>query len=200
MRRYSRRRGGAEQPVDQRQRRAPDPRGLRAARAAGAAAAHGDRSRRLKATFESAASCLACCCDRHRRPRVLARRRAGVRRYVTGLVPRAAGARRAARDRGARRRDPSAMPAGVGHVAEPPHPPTNLGLDARRRCRARPGAPRVDLIHAPAYTAPFWAPRAGRADDPRRQLRAPSGVVSLPPRLAAPRVLPAQRARPRRRS
>jgi alpha-1,3-rhamnosyl/mannosyltransferase len=41
-------------------------------------------------------------------------------------------------------------------VAEPPHPPTNLGWTLVGLPRAAARA-RVDLIHAPAYTAPFWA-------------------------------------------
>lgn len=81
---------------------------------------------------------------------------AGIRRYVTGLV------------RGLVALDEdleivalggpgsSALPPGVGYVEEPPHPPTNLGwmLVGLPRAAARA---RVDLIHAPAYTAPFWA-------------------------------------------
>ena len=48
-------------------------------------------------------------------------------------------------------------PQGIAHVSEPPHPPTNAGWMivglplAMRRAR-------VDLLHAPAYTAPFWSP------------------------------------------
>ncbi len=48
-------------------------------------------------------------------------------------------------------------PDGTEHIAEPFHPPTNLGWtlvglpQAMRRGR-------VDLLHAPSYTAPFWAP------------------------------------------
>jgi len=51
----------------------------------------------------------------------------------------------------------SVLPAGVGHVAEPPHPPTNLGwtLVGLPRAARRAG---VDVVHAPAYTAPFWSP------------------------------------------
>jgi glycosyltransferase involved in cell wall biosynthesis len=50
----------------------------------------------------------------------------------------------------------SALPAGVGHVSEPVHPPTNLGwtLVGIPRAAARAG---VDVIHAPAYTAPLWS-------------------------------------------
>ena len=52
--------------------------------------------------------------------------------------------------------DSSAMPAGVGHISEPSHPPTNLGwaLVGLPRAALRGG---VDVIHAPAYTAPLWA-------------------------------------------
>ena len=48
-----------------------------------------------------------------------------------------------------------AIPAGIGHIAEPPHPPSNPGwtLIGLPRAAARAS---VDLLHAPAYTAPFW--------------------------------------------
>ncbi|HEY6360069.1 MAG TPA: glycosyltransferase family 1 protein [Vicinamibacterales bacterium] len=81
---------------------------------------------------------------------------AGVRRYVEGL----AGALATLDDGpeivalgGA---DSSALPRGVGHIAEPSHPPTNLGWTLVGLPRAAARA-RVDLIHAPAYTAPFWS-------------------------------------------
>lgn len=47
------------------------------------------------------------------------------------------------------------VPAGVSRVAEPWHPPTNLGwtLVGLPRTIARAG---IDVLHAPAYTAPFW--------------------------------------------
>jgi alpha-1,3-rhamnosyl/mannosyltransferase len=53
--------------------------------------------------------------------------------------------------------DPAVFPPGLGHVAEPPHPPTNLGwtLVGLPRAAARAA---VDVVHAPAYTAPFWCP------------------------------------------
>jgi glycosyltransferase involved in cell wall biosynthesis len=53
--------------------------------------------------------------------------------------------------------DPTSLPAGIGHIAEPPHPPTNLGwtLVGLPRAARRAG---VDVVHAPAYTAPFWSP------------------------------------------
>lgn len=48
-----------------------------------------------------------------------------------------------------------AVPPGLGHVEEPWHPPTNLGwtIVGLPRAASRAG---VDLIHAPAYTAPLW--------------------------------------------
>jgi glycosyltransferase involved in cell wall biosynthesis len=80
---------------------------------------------------------------------------AGIRRYLEGLVP-------ALRDLdegpeivalGGR---VGAVPAGLIHIDEPPHPPTNAGwmLVGLPRAASRAG---VDLIHAPAYTAPLWA-------------------------------------------
>ncbi len=51
----------------------------------------------------------------------------------------------------------AAVPSGITRIPEPPHPPTNAGWTlvglplAMRRAR-------VDLLHAPAYTAPFWSP------------------------------------------
>jgi len=78
---------------------------------------------------------------------------AGVRRYVGGLVPalRALGAALEVVVLGGSR---EAVPAGLEYVAEPMHPPTNLGwtlvglpLAARRG--------RIDVLHAPAYTAPI---------------------------------------------
>jgi alpha-1,3-rhamnosyl/mannosyltransferase len=52
--------------------------------------------------------------------------------------------------------DPGVLPPGVAHVAEGWHPPSNLGwtLIGLPRAAARAG---VDLVHAPAYTAPFWS-------------------------------------------
>jgi glycosyltransferase involved in cell wall biosynthesis len=77
---------------------------------------------------------------------------AGVRRYVHQLVP-------ALLDLGERLDivalggDPN-PPSGVTHIPEPPHPPTNLGWTqvGLPAAAAKAG---VDLIHAPAYTAPF---------------------------------------------
>jgi glycosyltransferase involved in cell wall biosynthesis len=80
---------------------------------------------------------------------------AGVRRYVSALVralmslgePIDLVALGGARD---------ALPAGLSDVAEPWHPPTNLGWSVvgLPAAAARAG---VDIIHAPAYTAPLWS-------------------------------------------
>lgn len=79
---------------------------------------------------------------------------AGVRRYVTEL-----GAALVALgepvEMVALGGSPDAIPAGLGHVGEPWHPPTNLGWTVAGLPRAASRAG-VDLIHAPAYTAPLW--------------------------------------------
>ena len=80
---------------------------------------------------------------------------AGVRRYVSGLVS-------ALRDLsgdlelvalGGTR---DGLPAGLDHVEAPWHPPSNLGWSTVGLPRAAARA-RVDVIHAPAYTAPLWS-------------------------------------------
>jgi glycosyltransferase involved in cell wall biosynthesis len=84
--------------------------------------------------------------------RVFSSPAAGVRRYVNGLVPalRALSAPLDLVILGGSARD---VPPGLEHVPEPRHPPTNLGWTlvglpiAARRAR-------VQLLHAPAYTAP----------------------------------------------
>jgi glycosyltransferase involved in cell wall biosynthesis len=48
------------------------------------------------------------------------------------------------------------LPAGLQHVEESWHPPTNLGWSALGLPRAAAKAG-VDVIHAPAYTAPLWS-------------------------------------------
>jgi len=82
---------------------------------------------------------------------------AGVRRYLEGLVPALA-----VLDDGpelvALGGPAAAIPDNVGHVDEPPHPPTNAGWTLIGLPRAAAQG-RVDVIHAPAYTAPFWAGR-----------------------------------------
>ena len=80
---------------------------------------------------------------------------AGIRRYATELV-------RALVSLGepitvvSLGGDPRGIPTGLEHVAGSAHPPNNAGwtLIGLPRTAARAG---VDLIHAPAYTAPFWA-------------------------------------------
>lgn len=54
--------------------------------------------------------------------------------------------------------DPLAeRPLGIPHIGEPPHPPTNAGwMLVGLPLAMRRG--KVDLLHAPAYTAPFWSP------------------------------------------
>ena len=78
---------------------------------------------------------------------------AGVRRYVHQLVP-ALLALGEPLELVALGGDAPAVPSEIARVAEPPHPPTNLGwtLVGLPVAAARAG---VDVIHAPAYTAPF---------------------------------------------
>jgi alpha-1,3-rhamnosyl/mannosyltransferase len=79
---------------------------------------------------------------------------AGVRRYVSNLVPALAaldGVQMVVLGG-----HPDAIPAGLAHVEEPPHPPTNAGWVIVGLPRAAYRA-EVDVIHAPAYTAPLWA-------------------------------------------
>lgn len=80
---------------------------------------------------------------------------AGIRRYLEGLVP-AMLALEEAPDLVALGGRSTAIPPGVAHIDEPPHPPTNAGwtLVGLPRAAARAG---VRLIHAPAYTAPLFA-------------------------------------------
>lgn len=80
----------------------------------------------------------------------------GIRRYVVGLVRALLALREPLEVVALGGRDSSALPAGTGHIAEPPHPPTNLGWTLVGLPRAARRA-RVDVIHAPAYTAPFWS-------------------------------------------
>lgn len=87
--------------------------------------------------------------------RALASPAAGVRRYLAELL-RALAALQADVDLVAiGAPDDVALPAGVANVRAPLRPPTNLGwtqvavpLAARRA--------RLDVYHAPAYTAPLW--------------------------------------------
>ena len=81
---------------------------------------------------------------------------AGIRRYVNGLVGGllALGEPIELVALGGK---VESLPPGISHVAEPTHLPSNAGWTLIGLPRAaRRG--RVDLIHAPAYTAPFWSP------------------------------------------
>jgi len=80
---------------------------------------------------------------------------AGVRRYVSALVP-ALIAAEPTLQLVALGGERDLVPTGVGHVEEPWHPPTNLGWSAVGLPRAASRAG-VDVIHAPAYTAPLWS-------------------------------------------
>ena len=53
--------------------------------------------------------------------------------------------------------DPDAVPPGLERIAERPHPPTNAGWTLVGLPRAAAQA-KIDVLHAPAYTAPFWSP------------------------------------------
>jgi glycosyltransferase involved in cell wall biosynthesis len=81
---------------------------------------------------------------------------AGIRRYVRGLTRALLALGEPLEIVALGGRDSSAIPAGTQFVAEPPHPPTNLGWTLVGVPRAARRA-RVDVIHAPAYTAPFWS-------------------------------------------
>ena len=80
---------------------------------------------------------------------------AGVRRYVSELVP-ALLSIGAPLDVVVLGGSGASLPAGVPHVSEPWHPPTNLVWAAVGLPRAARRAA-VDLIHAPAYTAPLYS-------------------------------------------
>jgi glycosyltransferase involved in cell wall biosynthesis len=79
---------------------------------------------------------------------------AGVRRYASALLT-ALVALDGEMEIVALGGDPAALPAGIAHIEEPPHPPTNLGWALVGLPRAAKRAA-VDVIHAPAYTAPLW--------------------------------------------
>ena len=82
---------------------------------------------------------------------------AGIRRYVSGLTRALLALGEPLELVALGGCDSSAIPPGVGHVAEPPHPPTNLGWTLVGLPRAARRAA-VDIIHAPSYTAPWWSP------------------------------------------
>ena len=86
--------------------------------------------------------------------RALASPAAGVRRYARSLLA-ALAAFDGEVQLTALGGDAPELPAGVAHVAAPPHPPTNLGwsLVGLPAAARRAG---IDVLHAPAYTAPLW--------------------------------------------
>jgi alpha-1,3-rhamnosyl/mannosyltransferase len=79
---------------------------------------------------------------------------AGVRRYVTELTAALLAVEQPV-DLVALGGSRERIPAGLDHIDEPWHPPTNFGwvTVGLPRAASRAG---VDLIHAPAYTAPLW--------------------------------------------
>ena len=81
---------------------------------------------------------------------------AGVRRYVMGLVRGLLSLGEPLEIVALGGSASKALPSGITRVAEPLHPPTNLGwvVVGLPRAGAQAG---VDIIHAPAYTAPFWS-------------------------------------------
>jgi glycosyltransferase involved in cell wall biosynthesis len=81
----------------------------------------------------------------------------GIRRYTAGLVRGLLALGEPLDVVALGGRNSSALPPGTGHVEEPPHPPTNLGWTLVGIPRAARRAA-VDVVHAPAYTAPFWSP------------------------------------------
>jgi glycosyltransferase involved in cell wall biosynthesis len=81
---------------------------------------------------------------------------AGVRRYAGGLTRALLGIT-AGPALVALGGNPASIPSGVESTGEPAHPPTNLGWTLVGLPRAAARA-RVDVLHAPAYTAPFWSP------------------------------------------
>jgi glycosyltransferase involved in cell wall biosynthesis len=79
---------------------------------------------------------------------------AGVRRYTRELLQ-ALVALQEDVDLVALGGDPGTVPDGVSHVEEPAHPPTNLGWSLVGLPQAAQRV-RLDVLHAPAYTAPLW--------------------------------------------
>lgn len=80
----------------------------------------------------------------------------GIRRYVEGLVP-ALLELDEAPDVVALGGQAEAVPKFLTRIAERPHPPTNAGWTLVGLPVAAVEA-KLDVLHAPAYTAPFWSP------------------------------------------
>jgi glycosyltransferase involved in cell wall biosynthesis len=82
---------------------------------------------------------------------------AGVRRYAANLVAALGALEEPLEIVALGGTDRASIPPPIIHIEEPPHPPTNLGWTLVGLPRAALRA-RVDVIHAPSYTAPFWSP------------------------------------------
>src|SRR5882672_1854757 len=80
---------------------------------------------------------------------------AGIRRYSTELVRALVGLGEPL-EVVALGGDPARVPQGLERFSESTHPPTNAGWTLIGLPRTASRA-RVSVIHAPAYTAPFWA-------------------------------------------
>src|SRR6267142_5948854 len=80
---------------------------------------------------------------------------AGIRRYSTELVRALVGLDQQL-EVVALGGDPARVPQGLECISESTHPPTNAGWTLIGLPRTANRA-RVSVIHAPAYTAPFWA-------------------------------------------
>jgi glycosyltransferase involved in cell wall biosynthesis len=83
---------------------------------------------------------------------------AGIRRYIHGLTRALLTLGEPIEIIALGGTDPGALPPGTGFVPEPAHLPTNFGWTQVGVPLAAHRA-RVDLIHAQAYTAPFWPGR-----------------------------------------
>jgi glycosyltransferase involved in cell wall biosynthesis len=79
---------------------------------------------------------------------------AGIRRYVRGLIPALLRLGEPIEIVALGGKNPAALPKGIAFIPEPPHPPTNFGWTQIGVPRAARKAG-VQVIHAPAYTAPF---------------------------------------------
>jgi glycosyltransferase involved in cell wall biosynthesis len=82
---------------------------------------------------------------------------AGVRRYAANLVTALGALDEPLEIVALGGSDRGSIPSPLIHIEEPPHPPTNLGWTLVGLPRAAARA-KVDVIHAPSYTAPFWSP------------------------------------------
>lgn len=81
----------------------------------------------------------------------------GIRRYVDGLVRGLLALGEPLELLGLGGDAGESLALGIAHIGEPAHPPTNVGwsLIGLPLAARRAG---VDVIHAPAYTGPWWSP------------------------------------------